>query len=116
MTATVDVPTAERPPIQQTPSLSDGTSRSQGRAPRPSADLAPARTRRLSPRARKWLVAGHVLVGVGWFGIVLAKLVLVLVAISASDQAVARTGFVFMAALDRAVFPPAAIATLITGI
>src|SRR5436190_16899486 len=116
MTATVDVPTAERPPIQQTPSISGGASRSQVRALRPPADLSSSRTRRLSPRARKWLVATHVLVGVGWFGIVLAKLVLEIVVLAASDQDVARTGYVFMAELDRTVFPPAAIVTLITGI
>jgi hypothetical protein len=65
---------------------------------------------------RKWLVAAHILVGVGWFGIVAAKLVLEIVATPTGERDIARAGYVFLAALDRAVFPPAAIATLITGI
>lgn len=71
---------------------------------------------RLSPGPRKWLVAAHTLVGVGWFGIVLAKLVLEIVAGTTSDLSLARAGFVFASALDRAAFPPAALATLITGV
>jgi hypothetical protein len=47
---------------------------------------------------------------------VAAKLVLEIVAMTSRDQGVARAGFMFMEALDRAVSPPAAIATLITGI
>jgi len=57
-----------------------------------------------------------VLVGVGWFGIVVAKLVLEIVAASSRDQEIARAGFLFLQALDRAAFPPAALATLITGV
>jgi hypothetical protein len=78
--------------------------------------LAQQGGRRLSPGLRKAIVAAHVLVGVGWFGIVLAKLVLEIVAATMGDQDVARTGYLFMGTLDRVVFPPAAIATLVTGI
>jgi hypothetical protein len=60
-------------------------------------------------------VAAHVLVGVGWFGIVAAKLVLEIVAATTGAPDVARAGYLFTAALDRAAFPPAALATLITG-
>jgi len=82
---------------------------------RPAAP-APTRPRRLSPRLRKALVAAHVLVAVGWFGVVLAKLVLEVVALTTQNQETARAGYVFVAALDRAAFPPAAIATIITGV
>lgn len=79
----------------------------------PSAEGA---GRRLSPGVRRWLVAAHTLVGVGWFGIVAAKLVTEVVGASGGDPGVTRAGFLFASALDRAVFPPAALATLITGI
>jgi hypothetical protein len=75
-----------------------------------------AAARRLSPRLRKALVAAHVLVGVGWFGIVLAKLVLEIVALTTRNQETARTGYLFIAILDLVAFPPAAIATLVTGV
>jgi hypothetical protein len=71
---------------------------------------------RLSPGPRKWLVAAHTLVGVGWFGIVLAKLVLEIVAGSTGDLSLARAGFVFASALDRELFPQAAVMTLVTGV
>jgi hypothetical protein len=61
-------------------------------------------------------VAAHVLVGVGWFGITFAKLVLEIVAVRTADQDGTRSGLLFMQALDRAVFPPVALATLATGI
>jgi hypothetical protein len=53
---------------------------------------------------------------VGWFGIVAARLVLEIVAATSSALDVARAGYLFTAALDRAAFPPAALATLLTGI
>jgi hypothetical protein len=65
---------------------------------------------------RKALVAAHTIVGVGWLGIVVAKLVLEIVGLRTGDQEIARAGFLFMQALDRAVFPPLAITTLVTGI
>jgi len=71
---------------------------------------------RLSPRLRKTIVAAHVLVAVGWFGVVLAKLVLEVVALSTRNQEAARAGYLFVAALDGAAFPPAAIATVVTGV
>jgi hypothetical protein len=61
-------------------------------------------------------VAAHTLVGVGWFGITVAKLVLEIVAATTGDLGVARAGYLFAGAFDRAVFPPVALATLITGI
>ena len=75
-----------------------------------------AKARRLSPRTRKLVLATHVLVAVGWFGIVVAKLVLEITAVTTADQNLARAAFVFMGRFDRAMFPPAALATLVTGV
>lgn len=70
----------------------------------------------LAPHLRRALLAAHVLVGVGWFGIVAAKLVLEIAAATAHEPDVARAGLLFMTALDRVAFPPAALATLVTGV
>lgn len=74
------------------------------------------RSRRLSPRLRKMALATHVLVAVGWFGVVVAKLILEITAATTRGQGLARAAYLFMEAFDRAVFPPAALATLLTGI
>ena len=79
------------------------------------AGTAP-KARRLSPRMRKLVLAAHVLVAVGWFGIVVAKLILEITAVTTADQDLARAAFVFMGRFDRATFPPAALATLVTGV
>jgi hypothetical protein len=92
-------------PIQQPPVKPPST----GAATMPNA-------RRLSPRLRKLVLATHVLVAVGWFGAVLAKLVLEITAATSLDPEVHGAAYVFMGAFDRALFPPAAIATLLTGI
>ena len=114
---TVRLPTADtRPPSDRQPSNARAGTGIRVAASRPPAAPAEASTRRLPPRPRKAILAAHVLVGVGWFGIVAAKLVLEIVAVTTGDRDVARAGYVYMAALDRAVFPPAALATLITGI
>ena len=109
--------TVERHPARETrpSSPEDGISLPPSASRRPTAPT-PTTARRLSPRVRKAIVAAHTLVAVGWFGIVLAKLVLEIVAVSMADQSVARAGYLFMGTLDRAVFPPAAVATLISGI
>lgn len=109
---TVDLPTAGPPPARaaQPPNREDRASI------QPGAPHSPVAPWRLSPRPRKAAAAAHVLVGVGWFGIVFAKLVLEIVGVTLADQDVIRAGYLYLGALDRAVFPPAAIATLITGI
>jgi hypothetical protein len=114
---TVQLPTADPRPtgVNGTARLGEGTRILTGTAQPPAAP-ASNMTRHLSPRLRKAILAAHVLVGVGWFGIVVAKLVLEIAAASTRDQEIARAGFLFMQALDRAVFPPAALATLITGV
>jgi hypothetical protein len=112
---TVRLPTAGPRPADQPANAGISTTTRTGTSRRPSAPDR-SRARRLSPGLRKWIVAAHVLIGVGWFGITLAKLVLEIVAATHGDQNVARAGYVYAAAFDRAVFPPAAIATLVTGI
>lgn len=120
----VQLPTADPQTEPQTRPVAtrvgtSATGRSTGARP-PTVRAAITATskpaRRLSPQVRKWLVAAHVLVAVGWFGIVAAKLVLEIVAATTGTPDVVRAGYLFTAALDRAAFPPAALATLITGI
>ena len=108
----------QAPPAHPHPSM---VSRSVGDQPgtaRPArpGSTAPPRARKLSPLVRKLVVAAHILVGVGWFGITFAKLVLEIVAFRSGSQDVSQAGLVFMQSLDRAVFPPVALATLATGI
>ena len=116
----VQLPTADpRPVPENRPSATGvGTVGTGGevRASRPQSAATRDTGRRLSPRLRKWIVAAHTLVGVGWFGITVAKLVLEIVSATAGDLSVARAGYLFAGAFDRVVFPPAALATLITGI
>jgi len=80
------------------------------------AAVAVTKARRLSPRLRKLVLAAHVLVAVGWFGIVVAKLVLAVTAVTTRDQEIPGAAYVFMQVLDRAIFPPAALGTLLTGV
>ena len=62
------------------------------------------------------MLAVHVLVAVGWFGLVVAKLILEIWAATTPEREVARVAYQFMAVLDRAMFPPAALGTLLTGV
>ncbi len=66
----VQTPTAEPHASPSTPSA--GSPDAQTSAARSFATRSPAaqpKQRKLSPRIRKWIVAAHVLIGVGWFGI-----------------------------------------------
>ena len=108
------MPPAHPHPPLVSQSVSDGAGTVRSAQPVPTAP--PPKTRKLSPGLRKILVAAHILVGVGWLGITFAKLVLEIVAFRSTDQDVTRTGLLFMQSLDRAVFPPVALATLATGI
>jgi hypothetical protein len=74
---------------------------------------------RLSPRVRKLLVAGHVILSVGWLGVVAATLVLALTAAGESEPAVARSAYLLMdRVLEVLVLPPPAsfsVAAMLTG-
>src|SRR5918998_1230489 len=66
---------------------------------------------RLSASTYKLLICAHVLASVGWFGAALAKLTLALLAMSTSTSELYQA----VGALN-VVFPPLAIATLLTGV
>jgi hypothetical protein len=78
------------------------------------------RAARLSPGARKLLLAAHVSLSVGWFGVVAATLVLALSAAGTSEPASARAAYLALArVLDVLVLPPPAsfsLAAILTGL
>ena len=91
------------------------------RTPAPAATASPGTGResrgwRLSARMRKLVLSVHVLVAVGWFGVVLAKLILEVAAVTAADPTLARAAYLFMGRFDRVTFPPATMAALVTGV
>jgi hypothetical protein len=71
--------------------------------------------RRVSPSQYKLLLTAHVMVSVGWLGVVFAKLVLGLAAVTSSTPDAAAAVFLSTIALNVA-FPPLAIATVVTGV
>jgi hypothetical protein len=71
--------------------------------------------RRLSPGRYRLLVTTHVIVAVGWLGVVFAKLVLGLAAITAGATDVAAALYLSTSVVNVA-FPPLAIATIVTGV
>ncbi len=95
--------------------MPDTLTRRTSTATASAAGTAP-RTRRLSPGWRKLLLAAHVLVGVGWFGLVAAVLVLQVAAAPARDPEIIRAAYLLRRAIDGAIFPPMALGTLVTGV
>lgn len=79
-----------------------------------------ARKRRLPPRLRKLVLAAHIIVSVGWLGIVVAVLVLSITAATAQDVGMSEAAYVLIDNVsDILVAPPPAsfsIAALLTGI
>ena len=73
------------------------------------------RERRLSPPRYRLLVAAHVIVSGTWLGVAVAKLVLGLAAMRASEPAVGATLYAATAVVNPA-FPPLAIGTIVTGV
>jgi uncharacterized membrane protein len=69
----------------------------------------------VSPPLYKLLLTAHIIVSVGWLGIVFAKLVLGLAATTSDAPEVSGALFVSMEVVNVA-FPPAAIGTLVTGV
>ena len=87
------------------------------------APAGPSRTparARLSPRLRDLVLAAHVIVSVGWLGVVAAGLALASAAVAADDPSVARALYLALAeVLDTLVMPPPAslsLAALLTGL
>ena len=71
--------------------------------------------RRVSPPVYKLLLAAHIIVSVGWLGIVFAKLVLGLAAVRSGAPEVSDALYLSMEVVNLA-FPPAAIGTIVTGV
>ncbi|MGE3272982.1 MAG: DUF2269 domain-containing protein [Chloroflexota bacterium] len=71
--------------------------------------------RRLSASTYRFLLSAHIIVSVGWLGITVAKFALGIAASRAGEPATVAALVSAMSVLDRA-FPPAAIATLVTGV
>jgi hypothetical protein len=80
---------------------------------RPTSQTRRRTSRRLAPRLYKLLLTAHIIVAVGWLGIVTAKLVVGIGAVT-SDATAATTARA-MAALDIA-FPFLVIGTAVTGV
>lgn len=77
----------------------------------------PARpSRRLTGRPRRLLRAGHVVVAGGWFGLVVAMLVLGVTARTAASVELAASAYRLMARIGGAVIPPMAVATMLSGV
>ncbi|MBE1607431.1 hypothetical protein [Actinopolymorpha pittospori] len=69
----------------------------------------------MSPSTYRFLVAVHLIVSVAWLGIVAAKLVLGIAAVSSVATVVAMARFTAMDVLNIA-FRPLAVATVVTGV
>lgn len=87
-------------------------------AQRPAPARSARRPPRLPPKARKVVLAAHVVVSVGWLGIVVAKLALGVAAVrsAAADPGMALAAYRLLDHPVTTVTRPAAIATLVTGV
>lgn len=70
----------------------------------------------LPRRARKAVLAAHVVLSVAWLGIVATKLALAVVAVSAADQALAETTYRLIDSPVITITRPAAAGALATGL
>ena len=71
--------------------------------------------RRVSRPLYRLLLAAHVVVSGGWLGVVVAKLALLLAAATTAGQGASGAFHGSVGVVD-GVFPPAAVATLVTGV
>ena len=88
--------------------------------PRKATAATATSTARLSPGVRKLLLTAHVILSVGWFGVVAASLVLALSAATMEDPATTRATYLaFDRVIDVLVLPPPAsfsVASILTGL
>ena len=70
----------------------------------------------MTPRLRKFAIAVHVVVSVGWLGAVIAYLALAVVGLTSQDASVARACYRSMALIGPFVIIPFSLATLLTGL
>lgn len=71
--------------------------------------------RRVSRPLYRLLLAAHVVVSGGWLGVVVSKLALLLAAATTAGRGASGALYESVRVVD-AVFPPAAVATLVTGV
>lgn len=69
----------------------------------------------MSPPMYKLLLTTHIVVSVGWLGVAAAKLVLGIGAVATADPDIPDALYTSMKILNT-LFPPAAVATLLTGV
>ncbi len=88
-----------------------------GAAPLARTMFAPSKRgeRRVSSPQYKFLLAAHIAVSGAWLGVVVAKLVLGLVALTTAAPEVAAALYMAMDSVNVA-FPPLAIGTIVTGV
>ena len=70
----------------------------------------------MRPRVRKFALAAHLTVSVGWVGAVLAFLALVFVARATQDGQTLRAAWTAMESIGRVVLVPLSVASLLTGL
>ncbi len=70
----------------------------------------------MRPVTRKWFLVGHVVTSVGWIGAELAVLVCSVVAVTGFDTATTRSAHVMAGLLASALYFPASLLALATGV
>lgn len=70
----------------------------------------------LSPGLRKFVLAAHITLSVGWIGAVAAYIALDLTAATSDDELALRVAYLGMNLIVRTVIVPLALASLITGV
>jgi hypothetical protein len=71
---------------------------------------------RLTPAARKAVLVLHVVAGIGWMGVDIALLVLLITARTTNDAALAVSGFNAIGMIVPIAVPPLSLSILVTGI
>ncbi|QFU88960.1 hypothetical protein [Amycolatopsis sp. YIM 10] len=71
---------------------------------------------RLGPRARKSVVTVHIVTSVGWLGITVANLVLVLIGMSTADPARQHAAFLAMAMVGETLLVPVSLLAFASGL
>jgi hypothetical protein len=70
----------------------------------------------MSPRVRKFALAVHLTVSVGWIGAVAAYMALDVAATTSEDVHTLRTAYLGMDSIAGSVIVPLAVASLVTGV
>jgi hypothetical protein len=71
---------------------------------------------RLTPMARKALLVLHVIAGIGWIGVDIALLVLLITARNSNDAALVISGFNAIGLIVPIAVPPLSLGILVTGL